>query len=78
MPLTTIRARPETRDRINALASARNLSVPDLLDELTQEADDDAMIAATNARFAQMHETGEFADYKSELDGWGRRAAETA
>jgi len=43
---TTIRVRRETRDRINRMAAARGLSAPDLIGNLIDRAEDEALFAS--------------------------------
>lgn len=76
MALSTIRARPETRDRLNQIARHRGLSMPDLLEDLVQRAEDDAMIAASNDRFAELRSSGEIEGYAAETAGWERTAGD--
>lgn len=53
---TTIRVRRETRERINRLAGERGISAPDLIGELVDRAEDDALFAAHAAAYEQLRE----------------------
>ena len=67
----TVRIRDETHERLAAMAKETGESIPELLARLTEQAEDDALLTATNARFAEMRETGELADYEAEFRGLG-------
>jgi predicted CopG family antitoxin len=66
----TVRVREETHRKLAAMARERGESIPELLARLVDRAEDDALLAAANARFSEMRETGELEDYTAEHREW--------
>lgn len=51
---TTVRVTPETRARLARLSEARRLSTPDLIEELTLRAEEDALLVQMNDHYAAL------------------------
>jgi hypothetical protein len=67
----TVRVTPETRERLKRLSHDRGLSTPELLDRLTQRAEEDQMLADHTIAIAQvMAEPESAALYRAELSDW--------
>jgi hypothetical protein len=71
MATTTLRARTSTRDRLVEIGRRRGLSMPDLLDELADRAEADALLAAANAHFAAHR-----AEHEAEIEAWDATAGD--
>jgi len=65
-----MRVRDETHRKLVAMARETGESIPELLERLVERAEDDALVVAANARFAELGETGELADYTAEFRDW--------
>jgi predicted DNA-binding ribbon-helix-helix protein len=52
MPTTTIRVRRSTRERLAQIGARRGLSMPDLLDRLAAEAEEQDLLTSANEHFA--------------------------
>jgi hypothetical protein len=71
MGTTTLRARTSTRDRLVEIGRRRGLSMPDLLEELADRAEADALLAAANEHFA-VHRT----EHEAEIEIWDATAGD--
>lgn len=68
---STMRVRPRTRARLRDLAEGEGRSVPDLLDELVERAEDRRMLAQHNAAMNRLRENPDaWAAWKAEVDAW--------
>jgi hypothetical protein len=68
---TTLRVRPETRDRINRLAREDRVSAPELIDRLVENEERDRLLAAMNVDFVRLRgDEAAWADYKAETTAW--------
>jgi hypothetical protein len=68
---TTIRVRPEIRERLKRLSRSRGLSTPDFLESLVRRAEDDQLLAEHDAALARiMGDPAQAASYRSELGAW--------
>jgi hypothetical protein len=65
METTTLRARTTTRDRLVELGRRRGLSMPDLLEELADQAEAEELLAAANEHFA-----ARAAEHRAEVEAW--------
>jgi len=68
---STMRVRPQTRARLRELAEGEGRSVPDLLDELVERAEDRRMLDQHNAAMNRLRENPDaWAAWKTEIDAW--------
>lgn len=76
--LTTVKVPPEVRDRLATAAQARGLSVRALLDELSREAVDAALMERAGQQMARLRETDPDAwdDYLAEGRVWDEGASD--
>lgn len=77
-PLTSIKVPVEVRDRLGVAAKARGLSVRALLDELSRQAADDALMDQAAAQMARLRESDPEAwnEYLDEGRGWEQGTVE--
>ncbi|MDQ3989051.1 MAG: hypothetical protein M3291_07620 [Actinomycetota bacterium] len=70
--LTSVKVPVHVRDRLAVAASARGLTVRALLDELSRQAADEALMARAGADMARLRESDpqEWADYLDEGLCW--------
>jgi hypothetical protein len=67
----TVRVTPETRERLKRLGDERKLSTPELLDALTQKAEEDQLLADHESVMRQVMADPERAEsYRAELSAW--------
>jgi len=68
---TTLRVRPDTRDRINRLAQEDGVAAPELIDRLVEKEEQDRLLRAMNEDFARLRkdEAG-WAAFKAETAAW--------
>jgi hypothetical protein len=67
----TVRVTPETRDRLKRLGDERKLSTPELLDALTQRAEEDQLLSDHEyAMRRTMADPDRAESYRSELSAW--------
>lgn len=78
-PTTTIRVRIETRDRLNAVASASGASAAELVDRWARQADEDLLLADAVDSWRAMSdeqlanyraESAELDDFSADLPGY--------
>lgn len=62
---TTIRVTTTTRDRLSSIAKRRGKTTGDLLAEIAEELDDDALLGSAERSWRSM-DAGELADYRRE------------
>lgn len=76
--LATVKVPPEVRDRLATAARARGLSVRTLLDELSRDAADAALMEQAGRQMARLRETDPDAwdDYLAEGRVWDEGASE--
>ena len=68
---TTVRVSPATRERLARLSARRGLSTPDLIEELAGRAEEDALLEAMNAHYAELRADPEaWAEHVREREGW--------
>lgn len=68
---TTIRVRPETRERLKRLSRDRGVSTPDFLESLVRRAEDEQLLADHEAALERiMTDPEQAASYRSELSAW--------
>lgn len=68
---TTLRVRPDTRDRINRLAREDNVTAPDVIDRLVEKEEQDRLLSAMNSDFERMRgDEVAWADFKAETAEW--------
>lgn len=74
---TTLRVRPDTRDRLNRLAKDIEVSAPELLDRLVEREEQERCLLAMNADFVRLREDpGAWADFKRETAEWDTTSAD--
>jgi predicted transcriptional regulator len=67
----TVRVSPETRARLKRLGDERKLSMPELLDALTQRAEEDQLLADHEFAMRQVMADSERGEsYRAELGAW--------
>jgi hypothetical protein len=71
METTTLRVRTSTRDRLVAIGRRRGLNMPDLLDELADRAEGDALLEAANEHFASQREP-----HRADVEAWDATAGD--
>jgi len=71
METTTLRARQTTRDRLAEIGRRRGLSMPDLLDQLADRAEEEELLAAANQHFAAHR-----AEHRAEIEAWDHTAGD--
>jgi hypothetical protein len=71
MRTTTLRARTTTRDRLVEIGRRRGLSMPDLLDELAERAEEQDLLTAANEHFAAHR-----AEHDADVAAWDGVAAD--
>lgn len=76
--LATVKVPPEVRDRLAAAAQARGLSVRALVDELSRQALDAALLERAAAQQARLRDENpeEWEDYLAEGRVWDEGASE--
>lgn len=76
--LATVKVPPEVRDRLAAAARARGLSVRALVDELSRQALDAALLERAAAQQARLRDENpeEWEDYLAEGRVWDEGASE--
>ena len=68
---TTLRVRPDTRDRINRLAKEDSVTAPDVIDRLVDKEEQDRLLAAMNSDFDRIRGNEvAWADFKAETAEW--------
>lgn len=68
---TTIRVRPEVRERLKRLSRSHGLSTPDFLESLVRRAEDDQLLAEHEAALDRvMADPKRPTSYRSELNAW--------
>jgi hypothetical protein len=74
---TTLRVRPETRDRINRLAREDRVAAPELIDRLVEKEEQERQLLAMNQDFDRLRqdEAG-WAAFKAETDAWDTTSAD--
>lgn len=70
--LTSIKVPVEVRDRLAAAAKARGITVRALLDELSRQASDEALMAQASASLGRLRDTDpdEWHEYVGEGEAW--------
>lgn len=68
---TTVRVRPETRERLNRLARGANVSAAELLARLVEREEQDQLLQTMNDDFDRMHgNPPAWRDFKAETALW--------
>jgi predicted transcriptional regulator len=76
---TTLRVRPDTRDRLNRLAREDDVSAPELIDQLVEKEEEDRRLAAMNADFERLRDDEHaWADFKTETAEWDTTSSDAA
>lgn len=71
----TIRATPETRDRLKRIAGARGMSAGELVDELATQAEDLALLNAMASRYGQLKSDAQAWEHcRAEISAWDATA----
>ncbi|MHB8506981.1 MAG: hypothetical protein ACYDEN_14890 [Acidimicrobiales bacterium] len=72
MPATaTVRVHPHTRDALRRLAAARAITIPEVLREVVQRAEDDELLGGMEGDFARLASDPERgASYQAEVAAW--------
>ncbi len=73
----TIRVTPETRDRLNRIGAVQGMSAGELVDELTSQAEERALLEAMATHYDQLKldpETWE--RYRAEVTTWDTTAGD--
>lgn len=66
-----MRVRPETRDRLNALARRDELSMADFLERLVQREEENRLLDEMNASFEKLRsDPVAWAEYQAEAGAW--------
>ena len=69
--ITTVRVRVETRDALNGLARARNMSMAEFLDYMVEREREAQLLAAMNDDFAALRtDAAIWREFKGETDAW--------
>jgi predicted transcriptional regulator len=73
---TTLRVRPDTRDRLNRLAQADKLSAPDMLDRLVEREERERLLMAMNDDFESLRgNESAWEEFKAETAAWDATSA---
>ncbi|MDX6649358.1 MAG: hypothetical protein QOI91_1777 [Solirubrobacteraceae bacterium] len=68
---TTLRVRPETRDRINRLAQQDRVAAPELIDRLVEKEEQARLLLAMNQDFERLRDDDAgWAAFKAETAAW--------
>lgn len=72
MPATaTVRVHLQTREALRRLAAARATTIPEVLREVVQRAEDDELLSGMEADFARLaSDPDHLAGYQSEVAAW--------
>ena len=74
---TTLRVRPDTRDRLNRLAQEHRLSAPEMLDRLVEREERERLLQAMNDDFDHLRrDRSAWAEFKAETAAWDATSAE--
>lgn len=66
-----MRVRPQTRDRLNALARQDSLSMADFLERLVQREEENRLLDAMNASFQDLRrDPAAWAAHRAESEAW--------
>jgi hypothetical protein len=78
MPATsTIRVTPETRDRLNRISAVRGISAGELVDELVRQAEDQTLLEAAAAHYAELRtDSDAWESYRVEIAAWDATAGD--
>ena len=69
--ITTLRVRVETRDALNRLARAKNMSMADFLEYMLQREQESQLLAAMNDDFAALRDdAAAWQEFKAETERW--------
>lgn len=76
-PTTTLRVRPDTRDRLNRLAEEDHVSMPELLDRLVEREEEERLLKAMNDDFRRLRrdEVG-WRAFRTETAAWDASSAD--
>ncbi|MGI8800717.1 MAG: hypothetical protein ACR2KV_00880 [Solirubrobacteraceae bacterium] len=75
---TTLRVRPDTRDRINRLAAEDHVAAPELIDRLVEKEEQERLLRAMNDDFDKLRNDGtRWADFNAETAAWDTTTADT-
>ncbi|HVE67520.1 MAG TPA: hypothetical protein VNB64_02955 [Solirubrobacteraceae bacterium] len=73
---TTLRVRPETRDRLNRLAREDRVTAPELIDRLVQKEEQHRLLLGMNEDFARLRRDPDaWAGFEAEIDAWETASA---
>lgn len=74
---TTLRVRPDTRDRIKRLAQEDQIATPELVERLVEKEEQDRLLRAMNDDFDKLRrdESG-WAAFKAETAAWDSTSAD--
>lgn len=76
---TTLRVRPDTRDRLNRLAREHQLSAPELIERLVEREEEHRQLSAMNADFEQLRgDERAWAQFKVETAEWDTTSSDPA
>jgi hypothetical protein len=71
MSITTIKVDTDTRDRLSAIAKKRELTLGELVSELTRKAEEEEYWREIHAAYARLRQDPEeWRAYLDELDAW--------
>jgi predicted nucleic acid-binding protein len=74
---TSLRVRVETRDALNGLARAQNMSMADFLDFMVAREREAQLLAAMNQDFGALRaDTAAWRQFKTETDAWDATSVE--
>lgn len=74
---TTLRVRPDTRDRLTRLAREGQLSVADLLDRLVEREEQERLLKAMNDDFRRLRgDASAWEEFKAETAAWDATSAD--
>jgi hypothetical protein len=67
----TVRVHRQTREALRRLAAAHATTIPDVLREVVQRAEDDELLSGMEGDFARLPaDPATHADYQAELSAW--------
>ena len=74
---TTLRVRPDTRDRLNRLAREDGVSAPELLERLVEQEEAARALRSMNSDFERLRaDTGAWREFEAETAAWDAASAE--
>jgi hypothetical protein len=76
---TTLRVRPDTRDRINRLAAEDHIAAPELIERLVEKEERERLLRAMNDDFGRLrNDRKRWATFEAETAAWDTTSGDIA